>query len=147
MGLYPNLIKQPTTQSKWQCLSELTARRILCTLVHTSSLQNWFKYAASVGCRVGALLFNGKWEAAARLILAGPEEDRPDIAAARAAFLEKGKASPSRAWMCILFECTADPAGRQPTMPQQQRAFWINQTALGRAAQAPDSSVQLPFRV
>jgi hypothetical protein len=41
-------------------------------------------------CRVGALLLNGKWEAAARLILQGPADDRPDIAAARAAFLQKG---------------------------------------------------------
>lgn len=46
-----------------------------------------------VCCRVGALLLNGKWEAAARLILQGPADDRPDIAAARAAFLEKGKAT------------------------------------------------------
>lgn len=40
--------------------------------------------------KVGALLLKGQWEAAARLILAGPKADRPDIAAARAAFLEKG---------------------------------------------------------
>ena len=48
--------------------------------------------ARRVCCRVGALLLNGKWEAAARLILQGPADDRPDIAAARAAFLDKGKA-------------------------------------------------------
>lgn len=40
--------------------------------------------------RVGALLLNGKWEAGARLILAGQQNDRPDIAVARAAFLERG---------------------------------------------------------
>ena len=45
---------------------------------------------SSCCCRVGALLLNGKWEAAARLILAVRSDDRSDIGAARAAFLERG---------------------------------------------------------
>ena len=43
--------------------------------------------------RVGALLLNGKWEAAARLIMRGHANDQPDIAAARAAFLDCGAPS------------------------------------------------------
>jgi len=51
---------------------------------------------------VGALLLNGKWEAGARLILAGQQNDRPDIAVARAAFLERGALGSKQKAACFM---------------------------------------------
>jgi len=62
---------------------------------------------------VGALLLNGKWEAGARLILAGQQNDRPDIAVARAAFLERG-ALGSKTKCCLLRELVAPAVSLPP---------------------------------
>lgn len=71
--------------------------RLLTTVRGEAAARQALPSPSRVCCRVGALLLNGKWEAAARLILQGPADDRPDIAAARAAFLEKGRVT-----LCML---------------------------------------------
>jgi hypothetical protein len=80
----------------------------ICVDLHGRSCQAGpLSGPSRVCCRVGALLLNGKWEAAARLILQGPADDRPDIAAARAAFLDKGKLTPcTSSWThCQVLSC------------------------------------------